>query len=59
MENNHDIFSKEYVSSSQTKSEHKKSEVPQEKEIEIDSKHYSTSKPRRKIIRAKLIYGKN
>ena len=59
MENNYDIFSKEYVSEPQTISELKESEVSQQKEIEIDLKLYSTSKPRRKIIRAKLIYVKN
>ncbi len=59
MENNYDVFSKEYVSGSQTKSDTKEIELKKKDEIEIDYKQYSTSKPRRTIIRAKLIHGKN
>ncbi len=59
MGNDYEIFSKDYVSGSETKSEVKEIESTEHKDIEIDSIKYSTSKPRRRIIRAKLIYAKN
>ena len=57
--NQYEVFNEEYVSNSQTKSDIKDDEISKPSELEIGSKHYTTSKPKRITIRAKLIHDKS